>query len=470
MPITQTFDAAYPDNPWSAVDKNQREWYDPELRDIYMREAVFSRFVTIQFPIVQDVRATKMHITSLIPPHANSDPIGVRQLWAPSSYMDSFSREIEFQRYGGKLALHSYDDLITYWKQNGATGLLPIIQKHIGPMMTRTMDKLARNAFFQGAAALGGYSIMGPDGSLTGFDDLNDSHTVTTDLIDSVHLGMGERGVPYARGLNGPSGNIICVTSPGVVYDLQREGAGQDKGNQWIPAVSYADAQRLVNGEVGMYHHIRFVQTPDAILYNCGEIILQATVTAAIVAGEGAPDPASTKVDGAKRVGQTGAAKRYIQLDPTTVMTDFLVNDIVTIHVDRTSAYGVTNGVDFTDGKLVNRRIVAVDAVNKRLSFDLPIMEDFDLDLGAGVYAYVTKAHHVHTMTFLGGADGIVMGVGQAPRILTPPPIDDFMSMHRVTWNGYFGYQLFEPTVYEVAFVSGPNRVKGELYRGIAAT
>jgi N4-gp56 family major capsid protein len=383
-------------------------------------------------------------------------------MWFPSSYIDSYAREITFRHYGGKLAFHKYDDMVTYWRKNKRQGLRRIIQGYLGKMITQVLDKNARNTFVYNAATGEGYGIMGPDGSLSNFSALTSSHRVTTDLIDNVHLGMSHRNVPYASGTSGPSGNILCITSPGVIYDLQREGSTDLASNKWINATLYADATKLVRGEVGMYHHMRFIQTPDAILYNAGAITIQTTITSPVTRGEGAPDPSTSKVDGAYKVGQgITSLKRYVQLDAATDMTQFSVNDIVTIHVARTNQFGVANGVDFRDGKMMHRRIVSIDVTNKRLTFDRPVMENFDTDLGGGVYGYVTKARHVHTMLFLGGTDGVVMGVGQPPRVYTPQTIDDAQAIYRFTWDAYLGHEVFEPQVFEVAFLSAPVRVKG---------
>lgn len=104
------FDVMYPSNPWEGIDTKERPWYSPFLQDVYYKAAVYNRFVSIQFPMVQDYRAPSMTVTTLLPPHPNFDPIGLRQLWMPASYMDTKARTIDFQRYGGKLAYHEYDD------------------------------------------------------------------------------------------------------------------------------------------------------------------------------------------------------------------------------------------------------------------------------------------------------------------------------------------------------------------------
>ncbi|PJF45104.1 MAG: hypothetical protein CUN55_00510 [Phototrophicales bacterium] len=445
-----TFDLQYPSNPWSNVSTNQREIYDPLLRDIFMERAIFSRYVTTQFNLNGDQRTKTMHITSLIPPHPNFDPIGLRSLWADASHIDSFERTITFNRYGGKVAYHEHDDLITYWRQSGQSlpGLNRIIRSGLGQHMVDTLDYLARNAFLSGSFALYGQSTG------TDFSAISSTDKITTQLLDDIHLGMSYRNVPYASAPNGIQGNIVCVTSPGVIYDLKREASNNGESAAFIDIVKYADSVRLLNSEVGTYRNVRFVQTPRATLYNCGTITAQATITAPVTAGDGAP---STAVDGVKTVGQS-AATHYITVSS---VAGFSVNDILTIHTTRTNAYGITNGVDYADGTVHNLRVVSIDSGNNRISFDRPVMIDFDTDLGGGVYGYVTKGRHIHTAIFLGGADGVVMGVNVPPRLHFPPAVDDYESMVRISWDAYIGNTVFNPEVFEVLYLDGSFRVKG---------
>lgn len=449
--MSQTFDVQYPSNPWAGIDRNQRTFYDPALMQLWTTQAMYAKFVTAQYNLF-DVRAPSMVITSLVPPHGNSDALGVRQLWLPSSWIDSAQRTINFSRYGSKLAYHKYDDLITYWKLEGQAGLLRIINSGIGGQMMEINDKLARNAYLAGAIN-GGFALYGT-ASGTKFNTIQSADVLDTEKLDDIHLGMAERGVPYASNPNGEYGNIVCITTPGALRDLRNEATAL--GNEFINSMLYKGATNLINNEIGTYHNVRFVQTPRAILYNCGDITFQAQLKSSTPAGSGAP---SAVVDGTFTVGQAGAQK-YLQLGSGQA-TNFAENDILTIHEDRTSAYGITNGVDFTDGKLHNRRVISVDTGTDRITLDLPLMEDFIVDLGGTVYGYVTKGRHVHTATFIGGSDGVVLGVSQPPRIHTPPPVDDFDSMQRVSWDSYLKFQAFETKVFEVAFLSGSNRVKG---------
>lgn len=346
---------------------------------------------------------------------------------------------------------------MTYWQTAGARAsvLRSIVNDKLGRHMSDVMDLLSRNALL--AAPYKRY--MGDDttnkfGGITAQDKFN------IDMLSEVHLGMSYRDVPYASNPNGTFGSIICITSPGVLHDLRHNQTIE----KWTYPIAYADATRLLNEEFGSFMNVRFVRSPKATLFNCGTIVSQATVTSPIAAGDGSPN---TKVDGVYQVGQPGAT-HYIQLDSGTTMSDFSEEDIVTIHIQRTSANGVTNGVDYTDGFLQNRRIApgGVDTSNKRLSFEEPIMTDFSTDLGGGVYAYVTKGQHIHTSIFIGGDDGVVMGVGQPPRLHTPPPVDDFDSIFRFTWEAFLGWSIYNPKVLEVVYSAGSFRNVGPMLAG----
>lgn len=445
----------YGDNPWEGITTNQRMFYDPMLRDVYRQRAVFGPYVNFRQNL-GDVRAKTMTITSLFDIHANSDKIGLRDMMIPASHVESRSQQITFDRYGGKVAYHVYDDIITYWKNGGSSAsvIRAIINDKLGQHMIDVQDMLARNAFLSVPHKL--YA-----GGGSSFADLESDNTLSTKDLGEIHLGMKYRGVPYAQSANGNVGTIVCITSPGVIYDLQMQTDPKD----WLWPMAYADPSRLLNYEVGTYKNVRFVETPKATLFNAGVQTIQATVSVAINAGDGSPDPETTAVDQTYYVGQPGAT-HYITLTAGTDMTKFAVNDIVTIHSQRTNAHGVTNGVDFRDGTVTNRRIVAIDAGNRRLSFDQPIMIDFTVALDTNVYAYVTKGRHVHAAIFVGGSDGIVMGIGRAPRLHTPVMIDDFDSIYRFSWDSYQGYNMYNPNVLETIFVSASFRNVGPMLQG----
>lgn len=455
-PITQY----YADNPVEVLDQNQRTWYDPDILALFRTQSLFTNITTYARNL-GDVQARSMVVSQLLEPHANYNALATRQLWMPAMHIDSRSQEIVFQHHGGKVAMHEYDQLVTYWRANGRPGLRNILNSVLGKNIIDVHDYLARNALIQGALETTGYVYYA--GSATDFDDIAPTDVMTPDISAEIQLGMKYREVNGALNPDGSAGAVVCYTTPGVIYDLQRDP-------DWVEVAKYADPARLFRYEVGSYKNVRYVESPRLVLWNCGAIDFQCEVVQAHHAGDGCVDPSSgvDKLDGVYSVGQSSAGiVHYIQLSDTpgtgVLGTDVIVNDIVTIHISRTSAFGVTNGVHPFDGTLHNRRVVKIDLVNDRIMLDRPIMLDFADALSPGVYAYVTKGMSVHASIYVGAPQSIVTGLAAPIRLHTPPPIDDTESIYRYSWNDRMGYQPYAPEVFEVVFSAGAIRIKGKL-------
>ncbi len=452
---TGDFDTYYSDEPFSVMDKNQRTWLDPDLIDMWRLNSVFRPILTFTRSLL-DVRATSMTVTQLLDPHPDTTALSARQIWMPSMHLDSRNIEITFQHNGNKISYHKYDDMITYWRQNRQQGLRRIVRGALGQAEVDMNDLLARNALIGGALTTG-YTMYAGSGA-TNFNTLGTEDIYDPDLGADIWLGMANRGLAEALGPSGAEGAIVAYTSPGVIYDIQ--GA-----EDWKTMQEYLGDRARMRYEVGAYKNVRYVQTPKCTLWNCGAVIARAPVTAAITAGDGAPDPSTpVKVDGTYLTGQDSAGiTHYIQLGNFTSgsLGSLAVNDIITIHATTTSAYGVTNGVNFQEGKLTNRRIVSIDTDNGRLCLDQPVLVDFATNLGAGTYAYVTKGRNIHATIFVGGPMAIVGGVAQQPQFYELDPIDDFKAIYRFTFDQYMGYQPYRPEIFEVVFSAGSTRVKG---------
>jgi len=448
---TGDFDKYYSDEPWSIMDKNQREWYDPELINQWRLKSVFKDILTFTKNL-GDVRATSMTVTELLDPHPDFTALSARQIWMPAMHIDSRSVNIQFQHNGSKVAYHKYDDMITYWKKNNQLGLRNMMRGALGQSEVDINDLLARNALIAGSFTTGYKYIMGGGSD---FSAISTSDKVDTSICSDIWLGMANRGVAQALGPKGAEGFIVCYASPGVIYDLQKD-------SNWITVQEYMQSQSLLNYEAGSYKNVRFVQTPKCTLWNAGEIIVRAPITAAHSAGDGCS--ASVRVDGTYLTGQNSdGILHYIQLDTATTgsLGDISVNDIITIHKTTTSAYGITNGVDFNEGTAMNRRVVSIDLGTKRITLDQPILIDYETDLGGGVYGYITLGRHVHTSVFVGGQQAIVGGVAQPARFYSLDPIDDYKAIYRFTWDQYMGYQAYRPELFEVVFSAGSFRIKG---------
>lgn len=448
-------DLYYSDEPFSIMDKNQRTWLDPDLIDIWRLKSVFRPLITFTKNL-GDVRATQMTVTQLFDPHADTTPLSPRQIWMPSMHLDSREVQITFDHNGNKIAYHKYDDIITYWQKNGKAGLRAIVRGALGQSEVDMNDLLARNALIDGSLVTG-YSLYGTSGSALNFAAISTLDKYDPEMGSDIQLGMTYRNVPGAWGPTGAEGSIVCYTTPGVIYDMQ-------KNQGWITIREYLNDRTLLNYEVGSYKNVRYVQTPKCTLWNCGTLIARAPIALAVKAGDGAPDPRTVKVDGTYLTGQTASGVvNYIQLGTFTTGTiaSLEVNDIITFHQSVTNAYGVTGGVNFKEGKLQNRRIVSIDSANGRICLDIPFLVDYDNDLGGGVFGYITKARNIHASIFIGGPNALVAGVAQQPLFYELDPIDDFKAIYRFSYDQRIGYQPFTPEVMEVVFTAGTTRVKG---------
>jgi len=444
---TGDFDTYYSSSPWGNVTTNKRTYYEAMLQaQYYLKHYVYGRFVSTQFNLAEENTDT-MVLNNLIEPHANNDAISAHSLWLTSSRLDSMSRTITLADYGGKLALHKRDALVTYWKQNPDAGLERIVQTALGGMETKVLERLARNAFMGHARKFIG------DGSLSGFDQVRSSTVLTTATIRAIHLGMAERDVAYANNPDGQQSAIFCITTPGVIDGIKAASSA----GEWLDVMRYANPMEIVNNEQGTWKGVRFVLSNDACLYNCGTIVAQTTITAAATQGDGADDSTTGGYLGVYNVGQpsgSGGVTKYITV---AANTGFVVGQRVTIHKTRTSGNGVTNGVDYTEGSAEVRIIRKISSTH--ISFDKPLMEDFTTDLGGGVYGYMTVARNIHTAAFIGGPGGVALGVGIPPELHTPPVVDDREAMHRFSWDATLKYAPYTPEVFEVWVGAGANRV-----------
>lgn len=454
------FDTYYGVNPWEAVDKNQREWYFPEVAWIYNRDGVYGKFVPWTYNMA-NIRAKTAHVTKLLPPHADANQLELRRMWVNPSYIDSVQVDITLGHYGGKVAYHKWDEIVTYWKMKRRAGVRRIMKDALGKHMVDTLDILGRNAYIKGALT-SEYATFA--GNATSFSDLSTADLFSPDHADDVWLRMLQNdvveGVP---GSSGAPGTIYCITSPGVIYDIRKSLKSVGAADAWSPVDPKTAVSRY---EVGMYSNVRFIMSNRAILWNSGTIIFQETVVAPITAGDGAPDPNTTKVDGYYAMGQAGST-HFLKLSGTPAVgvlgTDLKVGDMVTIHLSKNTdtKFGVTGGVDFRDGRNHVRRVVSIDTVNNQIVLDKPIMIDMSTDLGGGVYAFVTKGRNVHSSLFIGGPNAVVGAVGQAPMFHAPPAVDDFEAMQRFSWDGFFGLNVVSPEKFEVVMSAGSTRVKG---------
>jgi hypothetical protein len=241
--------------------------------------------------------------------------------------------------------------------------------------------------------------------------------------------------------------------------------------------------ERIING--GQVQYRRFATIVDTgagvqILWNAGTITDQVAVTRPIKWGDGATDPVATgAIDTGYLTGQSGDdVTHYVQC--TDLGTgNFSAGDMVSIHTARTDSWGITDGVDFTDGKTLVAEVYSVDEDNERLTFRDPITEQYEdgfdystLQGGASsgtAYAFVTKAQHIHPVYVIGARESTQFVRRRQPDgslIQYHRPVDtnvDFPSIERVTANWYGEVNNWNPDIVEIFFCSGPFANRGAI-------
>lgn len=444
--MANTFDTEYGVTPWEDFKTNQRTVYVPDLLEVFRHKALFYKMVTYGVNLAAQ-RTGTMVFTQPIDPEPSIQAIDNRLLWLPQLYMDSRNVQITALRYGNKIQMHKYDDMITYWKENGSAGLRAIMSKRVAPNMVGSLDLLARNAFLDHAHPMFA-------GTASGFNDLAATDTFDPAIARALWLGADYQPDPTTN-------PIFGLVSPSATYSLKSSASS----TEWVTRLQYARPVALINYEIGSYEDVRFAQSPLLTLWNCGTVIAQTTITAAANQGSGAPDPEVTPVDGVWNVGQPGvAATHYITVESTA---GFTVGDYVTLHRVRpaaNAAKATINGVTWNHYQNRTRRITEIVDATK-MSFARPLLTEWYEAVVAeqSYYGWVTLARPIHCGIFIKGPRGVVSGVLQPPQTYTPPPVDDTESIFRFSWDAYLKYQIMYPSRFEVYFYAGPIRRLGHV-------
>lgn len=446
------FEAYYDINPISTVDQNQ--WLDKE-------PLVAEKFRTapvIYTPLIDwtdrsgKTGALTSQFTELIEGDIDNDEISFTANYIPEPFgVDSRSRRLTVKRYGDKVQYHKSDSYFNQWKLSGGRDWRPILGGLLGTNVVQKFERISRNAFLSSPTSFWTYG-----GNATNWNTIGADDKFSLEMVNAWNLRLGNLGAPVIPG-DAAAAKVVIVP-PGAIYDFQQSlaSASSNEAALWRDATLYSEKLRY---EIGSYKNIRFVEAKNDryginpnVLYNCGAVTKQVNVTAVIHRGDGSPDPEAEMVDGVWEVGQKDV-QHYIQCSDFAD-GDFSLNEIVTLHTVKTTAYGVTDGVNPLSGKTINRRIVKIDHTNNRLSFDRPVFYPYETDLGGGVYAYITKGKHIGFSLVMGSRGGIMGNVNKPVEFYNPRPIDDYDSVWRFTWDTNTGWNLWDPSFFECHFTA----------------
>jgi hypothetical protein len=452
------FEQYYDLNPIAVIDQNQWDYRYPEVALKFRDSAVYTPLVDwTSDPQKLGVMGTI--VTELIEGDTNADEIPMSAMYIDAMSVDSRSRTYSVKRYGGKVQIHKYESLFNQWKGSGGRDWRPLLRGLLGNDILRKHEILARNIYLASPTSRWTYA-----GGKTNIAGLLTADKFDLDIVLDWNFRLGNTGSPVIPG--DAAAAKVCIIPPGVTYDLRKQLATATTNEAQMFRDARLYAGQSLRYEIGEFSGVRFVEAPNdkfginpAVLYNVGAISKQWGVSEPILSNSGSPDPETTKVDEIWSIGQKNVT-HYIQLE-AFAPGDFAVNDIVTIHTRRTDRYGVTNGVDPLDGTAIHRRVVAVDETNYRLSFDRPILMNYNVPIvgssvsGSAVgtfYAFVTKGRCVGMALTLGSRGGVLGATAEPLQFYEPKPIDDFDSVWRFTYDMVLGHNVWEPNFFELHF------------------
>ena len=398
-----------------------RIWYEQQLLDNVRMNCILVPYAKV----VEDFTAVKAdHITytEVQDAEPNWNATTENTLWYRGSQLDSRTITLNLRLYHDIMKFSDYNNLVEF--VNGGQ-IPPLIREKLSRSLEETLDILARNAFLTHPTPT--YS-----GAATTRATLTAADVFDPDIAELARVHLEELEVPgVASNADGGGAAVLCITTPRVIHDI-RTAAGSD----WLDVNNYQSTGRKFTSEAGQWGGVRFIKTNRMRLRNAGLATVQTQLNGATVAGQGA----AALVDTVYAPGQAGATPHIV----VTSSAGFVVGQYVTIHAQ---TLGVT--VLDTDGTQETRRIVSIDTGGaNRLSFDKPLLKPhLTTD-------YVTKAMDIHTSLFIGGP-GIVYGIAERPNFYVPPKIDDAMMINRVGWRGFFSFQLWSPSMYEVHYSAG---------------
>lgn len=127
--------------------------------------------------------------------------------------------------------------------------IMGVTEEH-GAQAGETQDILTRDVLMAGT------NIIHPTGKNRA--NLGASDVITPTLIDQAVAALKKQKTPLI------DGHYVAIIHPSVAYDLRENSA-------WIEAHKYAQPEEIYNGEIGMLHNVRFIETTNAKVWKGSE-------------------------------------------------------------------------------------------------------------------------------------------------------------------------------------------------------
>lgn len=154
-----------------------------------------------------------------------------------------------------RVQLESYDDVLY-----GAT-------EEMGATMAETFDTLTRNVLLAGNSVAFA-PIIGSDGAETVVSDresLTKAAVMTPKLVNRAATWLKKNKAPKIDGY------YVAIIHPSVAFDLRQS-------EEWKNFHQYNDTAPIFKGEIGTLHGVRFVESPEAKVYEGTNGAVYATI------------------------------------------------------------------------------------------------------------------------------------------------------------------------------------------------
>jgi hypothetical protein len=414
----------------------------------------------------------------LVQSHVNHNTIGRYDRWTAPIYVDTRQRRVRARhRWGVKTQYDQMDEMVTRYGNDTDRFINAVLASQMADQIVGVQEKVARDGMLDFAlhkfiAGTGNaFSTTGTD-NFSGIST-NSASAFNVKLLEDIALRMSYRSEEatkawgnYAQPVPGSNfrGSVLVMVTTGV-YD----SIWQSEDRDWLIDLRQLQDDRVINGGRVQYRNMTIQDTGHAmVLWNAGTVSKQVGVSSPINWGDGSPDPDSSQVDNVWLSGQSSSdIVHYIQCTAFDA-SDFAYGDFVSLHVEITDEYGITDGCDPLDGKTLLCEVYSVDADNNRLTLRKPVTEQYTTpfnDTSASahgqIYAYVTKAQHIHPVMVVAARE-MVQFVrrehtdGSFIQYHKPTDNDaDYPSIVRATANWFGEVNRWQPDVYEVWFSSG---------------
>lgn len=313
--------------------------------------------------------------------------------------------------YGNAIGTSEALDLFSY---HGP--ISNIVRTLLSPNQALTMDTLCRNMYWYAPnRALMDNTLVGAafhsyTGNVASRAALNTNTSVmTSEVARRSAYNLTVRRVPT---MGGQQPSYMCITHPSVTYDLRSDPF-------WKDAQLYQGATRIMNGEEGMIHGVRFIKSDRARIANGGNITTQTTLSASYAAGVNSVVVASA----------TGlVVGQEITLHNTGVSTTYGGNSWV-----------APDGQDATTEEMIIKTISSTTITFTQKTLNAHASGD-----------YLTEALDVYPMIFVGGLAAMGKGIVVPPEIRVSLPVDKLRRLSYVGWYSLLGYGIIRDWAYEL--------------------